>query len=119
MNVSILGAELKNAGRQYSPCGVGITSDNDFITSDMSVIRMYNTDVFCNVKGVTIPVYSNLADIPATRLPNRISIKITDDAYPLKARWVNTNFRLEYLTAPGCSTCSIGEPIGWIPPVWL
>jgi hypothetical protein len=94
----IIGAEFRQSGRSYSPCGVAITDMNDFVTDDQSVISTYNTDVFCDIGQATIPVYSNLKDIPADRLPNRLSIKVTDEAYPKKARWVNTNFRLKLLS---------------------
>ena len=124
MFVNIIGAEIKKAGRQYSPRGVAVIGDGDFITSDIEAISMYNTDVFCDIGTAQVPVYSNLADIPASRLPNRMSVKVTDEAYPLKARWVNTNFRVEYMgiSSPSeCSTCSISEPVGVLPFVmpWL
>lgn len=116
---NIIGAEMKKAGRQYSPCGIAVIGDSDFITGDMDAISVYNTDVFSEIGTAVVPVYSNLADIPASRLPNGLSIKITDEAYPPKARWVNTNFRLEYLggggSPGGCSTCSVDEPIGILP----
>jgi len=97
MYANIIGAEVRSSDRRYSPCGVAIVCENDFITSDMDIISMYNTDVFSEIGSVTIPVYSNLADIPASRLPNRLSVKVTDEAYPPRARLVNTNFRVEYL----------------------
>ena len=117
---NVIGAEIKKAGRQYSSCGVAVIGDSDFITSDIDAISVYNTDVFCEIGTAVVPVYSNLADIPASRLPNGLSIKITDEAYPPKARWVNTNFRVEYLgglsSSPGeCPTCSVGQPIGILP----
>lgn len=120
MFANIIGAEIKQADRQYSSCGVAVISDSDFITSDMDAISVYNTDVFSEIGTAQVPVYSNLADIPASRLPNGLSIKITDEAYPQKARWVNTNFRVEYLgglsSSPSeCPTCSVGQPIGIFP----
>jgi len=121
----MIGAELKMNNRKYSPCGVAITSDSDFIASDFDLINTYNTDVFCKIGVAVIPVYSNLADIPAASLPNGLSIKVTDEAYPSKARWVNTNFRLDYLY-PGsdvgsCSSCHSVGAVGILPvlPVWL
>lgn len=102
----IIGAEFRQSGRTYSPCGVSITDTNDFVTDDQSAISTYNTDVFCDIGQATIPVYSNLKDIPADRLPNRLNIKVTDEAYPKKARWVNTNFRLKLL---GGASEQVGE----------
>jgi len=116
MYANVIGAEIKKADRQYSPCGVAVLGDSDFITSDIEAISMYNTDVFCEIGTAQIPVYSNLADIPASRLPDGLGIKVTDEAYPPKARWVSTNFRVEYMSvsspAGECPTCSVGLPIG-------
>ena len=117
----MIGAELKMNNRKYSPCGVAITSDSDFVASDFDLVNTYNTDVFCKIGVAVVPVYSNLADIPAASLPNGLSIKVTDEAYPPKARWVNTNFRLDYLY-PGsdvgyCSSCHSVGAVGF--PVWL
>jgi len=119
----MIGAELKMNNRKYSPCGVAITSDSDFVASDFDLINTYNTDVFCRIGVAVVPVYSNLADIPAASLPNGLSVKVTDEAYPSKARWVNTNFRLDYLY-PGsdvgsCSSCHSVGAVGFVPPVWL
>jgi len=115
----MIGAELKMNNRKYSPCGVAITSDSDFVASDFDLINTYNTDVFCKIGQAVIPVYSNLADIPAASLPNGLSIKVTDEAYPSKARWVNTNFRLEYLS-PGSDvgSCSSCHSVGAVGVVW-
>ena len=113
----MIGAELKMNNRKYSPCGVAITSDSDFIASDFELVNTYNTDVFCRIGVAVIPVYSNLADIPAASLPNGLSIKVTDEAYPSKARWVNTNFRLKYLSpSSDVGSHSVGA-VGL--PVWL
>jgi len=116
---NIIGAEIKKAGREYSPCGVAVVGDSDFITGDMDAISRYNTDVFCEIGTAQVPVYSNLADIPAARLPNRLTVKVTDEAYPSSARWVNTNFRVEYLG--GYPSSNAGESIGAAPFVipWL
>ena len=124
MNVSIIGAELRNADRQYSPYGIAIVDSNSFIADDINLINKYNTDVFCEIGNVTIPVYSNLADVPAATLPNGLSVQITDEAYPAKARWRSTNFRLEYLgpfyesDVGECYSCSVDKSIG-IPPVLI
>ena len=116
-----IGALLKMNNREYSPCGVAITSDGDFISSDFDLVGTYNTDVFCRIGQAVIPVYSNLADIPASSLPNGLSIKVTDEAYPSKARWVNTNFRLEYF-APSSDVgyCGTGgcQSVGAVGVVW-
>jgi len=113
MYANIIGADMRRSDRQYSPCGVAIVCKNDFITSDMDIISTYNTDVFSKIGSVTVPVYSNLADIPASRLPNRLSVKVTDEAYPSRARLVNTNFRVEYLG--GYPSSPSGESIGVFP----
>ena len=122
MYANIIGAEIKKAGRQYSPCGVAVLGDSDFITSDINAISVYNTDVFCDIGTAQVPVYSNLADIPASRLPNRMSVKVTDEAYPSRARLVNTNFRVEYLGGYPSSqaTQTDGKSIGVVVVIpWL
>lgn len=116
----MIGAELKMSNKRYSPCGVAITSDDDFVSSDVELVNTYNTDVFCRIgTDVIFPVYSNLSDIPAASLPNGLGIKVTDEAYPLRARWVNTNFRLEYLY-PGSDvgSCSSCHSVGAVGVVW-
>jgi hypothetical protein len=121
----IIGAELRENGRVYSPCGIAISDASDFITDDQYVIGTYNTDVFCEIGQAVIPVYSNLKDIPADRLPNRLTIKVTDEAYPKKARWINTNFRVKLLSGASEQVSeytfynpyetSIEEPVGILP----
>jgi len=121
MNVSIIGAEVRKVERQYSPYGVAIVDSNSFIADDINLITKYNTDVFCEIGNITIPVYSNLADIPAATLPNGLSVQITDEAYPARARLRNTNFRLEYLgpfyesDVGVCHSCSVDKSIGILP----
>lgn len=77
-----------------SPCNADVSIGDDFITDDSLAISTYNTNVFCEVGGVTVPVYSNLSNIPLN-LPDRTMIKVTDDAYPSKSRQINVNFRLK------------------------
>lgn len=121
MNVSIIGAEVRDVERQYSPYGVAIVDSNSFIADDISLINKYNTDVFCNISNVTIPVYSNLADIEAATLPNGLSVMVTDEAYPAKSRLRSTNFRLEYLgpfpesDVGVCHSCSVDDSIDIAP----
>jgi len=110
--------ELRYAGRTgiaYSPRGVALTSKDDFISDDMSAVAFYNTDVFCHYDTGVIPVYTNLADIPASTLPNHLLIKITDEAYPLVSEQLNANFRLEYLGIGGRpGELGVGQPIGFV-----
>lgn len=110
----IIGAEIKKAGMQYSPCGIALTSDDDFVINDIRLKETYNTDVFFTVgKGTAIPVYSNLSDIPL-RLPDKSMLKVTDEAYPSRANWLNANFRLDYygLGSSDCTSC--GQSVGFI-----
>lgn len=116
--IMIIGAEVKKAGRQYSPCDVAMISNDDFIISDSVLKENYNTDVFCDVgRGQAVPVYSNLSDIPL-RLPDRSMLKVTDEAYPARARLVDANFRLDYYgSSPSLSTdeChSYGQSVGFV-----